>query len=204
MYHYPFHLRDYLAKTKHLSPMEDLCYRRLLDAYYTREGALPRSIDECARLICLRDHVKEIELVLLEFFELTESGFFNARCEQELERYRARGVKAKNAADARWVRDTPDPDDKKPKRSPAASKLFPGADPEVLQDFINYRIRCKAPITPTAAKGILREAAKAELSINEALTMCVERSWRGFSASWVAKEKKGSGFDLEAEMRRAQ
>jgi uncharacterized protein YdaU (DUF1376 family) len=199
MYHYPFHLRDYIAKTKHLSPIEDLCYRRLLDAYYTREGALPRSVDECARLICLRDHVKEIELVLLEFFELTENGFFNERCEQELERYRARGAKAKTAATARWTAPT-----EKPKRSPAATTLFPDADPQVVSDFVSYRARVKAPITPTAVKGIYREAAKAELSINEALTMCVERSWRGFRASWVEKEeKKSNGFDLEAEMRRA-
>lgn len=205
MYHYPFHLRDYLSKTKHLSPIEDLCYRRLLDAYYTREGALPSSVDECARLICLREHVSEIQVVLSEFFELTDRGYINRRCEEELERFRGKAAHAKKAATARWAySDDEAPKEKaKSKRTPSAAKLFPDADKELVSQFVRLRHRLRAPITEISAQGLYREAAKAEMSIDQVLTLCIERSWRGFSASWVEKGKS-SGFDIEAEMRRAQ
>ena len=45
MNYYPFHLGDYAAHTAHLEPMEDLAYRRMLDAYYLREAPLPRAVD---------------------------------------------------------------------------------------------------------------------------------------------------------------
>jgi uncharacterized protein YdaU (DUF1376 family) len=41
MNYYPFHVGDYAAHTAHLEPMEDLAYRRMLDAYYLRESPLP-------------------------------------------------------------------------------------------------------------------------------------------------------------------
>ena len=102
MYHYPFHLRDYLCKTRHLTVMEDLAYRRLLDAYYTREGALPASADDCARLICLSEFKVEVCAVLGEFFELTDDGYTNSRCEDELVQYRSRLSKASASASSRW------------------------------------------------------------------------------------------------------
>ncbi|RPP48164.1 hypothetical protein IPC1156_32430, partial [Pseudomonas aeruginosa] len=34
---YPFHPGDYMLRTAHLEPLEDLAYRRLLDLYYVGE-----------------------------------------------------------------------------------------------------------------------------------------------------------------------
>ena len=48
----------------------------------------------------------------------------------------------------------------------------------------------KAPLTETALKGITSEAKKASVSLEEALTMCQVRGWRGFKSEWVTKEKK--------------
>jgi hypothetical protein len=39
-------------------------------------------------------------------------------------------------------------------------------------------------------KGITSEAKKASVTLEEALTMCQVRGWRGFKSDWVAKEKK--------------
>lgn len=36
MNYFPFHVGDYAAHTAHLEPLEDLAYRRMLDAYYLR------------------------------------------------------------------------------------------------------------------------------------------------------------------------
>jgi len=34
MHYYQFNIGDYASHTRHLSDLEDLAYRRLLDAYY--------------------------------------------------------------------------------------------------------------------------------------------------------------------------
>ena len=102
MYYYQFNLRDYLARTRHLSPMEDLAYRRLLDAYYTEEGPLPSDAARCARLIALPDQVEAVDLVLNEFFSLSEHGWHNQRCDEEIAKFRAKSERARNASDKRW------------------------------------------------------------------------------------------------------
>lgn len=100
MHHYPFHIGDYAAHTRHLSPLEDLSYRRLLDAYYLREGPLPADVATTARLIGLRDHLAEVEAVLREFFEESQDGWFNARAEEEIQAFRAKQEQASRAGRA--------------------------------------------------------------------------------------------------------
>ena len=104
MIFYPFSLRDYIAKTRHLSLMEDLAYRRLLDAYYTLEGPLPATAETCARLIVMRDHVAEVQAVLSEFFVQTPEGWVNDRCEEEIAKYQRHCDKARKGAKARWAK----------------------------------------------------------------------------------------------------
>lgn len=52
-------------------------------------------------------------------------------------------------------------------------------------DFKKLRSKKNAPITPTAIEGIKREAVKAGITLEAALTMCCERGWSGFKADWV-------------------
>lgn len=100
MNYYPFHLGDYAAHTAHLEPMEDLAYRRMLDAYYLREAPLPSDPAEIARLIRLRQHLAEVETVLREFFTLTDDGWKHARCDEEIERMQDKQAKARASAAA--------------------------------------------------------------------------------------------------------
>lgn len=63
----------------------------------------------------------------------------------------------------------------------------PSDVPEPLwSDFLAVRRAAKAPLTATALAGIRREAAKAGMSIEDVLSLCCERGWRGFNAGWVA------------------
>lgn len=64
--------------------------------------------------------------------------------------------------------------------------------PEIWRDFQAVRKAKRSPLTPKAFEGIEREAKKAGLSITEALTICIERGWQGFQASWDWK-RTGSG-----------
>ena len=89
MHHFPFHVGDYASHTRHLSLMEDLAYRRLLDLHYTSEQPLAGDAATLARLICMRDHVAEVDTVLNEFFALGQEGWSNARCTREIASYQA-------------------------------------------------------------------------------------------------------------------
>ena len=100
---YPFHLVDYAAHTAHLEPLEDLAYRRMLDAYYLREEPLPADPKDVARLIRLRAHESDVELVLVEFFTLTDAGWMHARCDTELAKLKDRKRWLLDVTNARWA-----------------------------------------------------------------------------------------------------
>lgn len=72
---------------------------------------------------------------------------------------------------------------------PADAELFPGVPEDLIRDFKVLRKTKKAAITPTAIRGIQREAAKANLSLEAAMRMCCERGWAGFKAEWVTDGK---------------
>jgi len=98
--YYPFHLGDYAAHTGHLEPMEDLVYRRLLDLYYLRECPLPADIQATAKLIRCRSMAADVEAVLREFFVLTDDGWRNPRCDEEIAKMQDKQAKARKSAAA--------------------------------------------------------------------------------------------------------
>jgi uncharacterized protein YdaU (DUF1376 family) len=102
MHYYKFNVGDYASHTGHLSLMEDLAYRRLLDAAYTSEKPLPKDTHALSRLIRMRDYKVEIEDVLNEFFEEVEEGWIHGRVLKEMEEAGERSDKAKVAAKSRW------------------------------------------------------------------------------------------------------
>ena len=107
---YSFHVGDYAAHTKHLTPIEDLAYRRMLDLYYSSEKPLPCEPEKVARLIGLRDHMQEVSDVLSDFFVKSEDGHKSKRCDDEIAAYRAKAERAKAANTARWKGEKSDPD----------------------------------------------------------------------------------------------
>lgn len=102
MHYYQFNIGDYSSHTTHLSEMEDLAYRRMLDLYYLREKCLPDSIDEIARLVRMRTHSECIAIVLREFFKLESDGYHHARVDSEILAYQDKRNKASKAANSRW------------------------------------------------------------------------------------------------------
>lgn len=97
---YPFHIGDYAAHTRNLSLMEDLAYRRLLDAYYLAERPLDGSASDVARLVGMRDHLESVEYVLGIFFEHTADGWKNVRADIEIERFKDKSEQASRAGRA--------------------------------------------------------------------------------------------------------
>lgn len=100
MHYFRFHIGDYAKDTAHLSPIEDIAYRRLLDWYYLNEKPInPVAI---ARLIRMMGHEAEVNNVLLEFFEQDEKGFTSGRADAEILAFRQYGEVKRNAANKRW------------------------------------------------------------------------------------------------------
>ena len=102
MHYYQFNIGDYKSHTEHLSEMEDLTYRRLLDWYYLHETPIPLDELEVARQIRMRSHSDCIAVVLREYFERTADGWIHHRADKELAKAGDKSVKASESAKARW------------------------------------------------------------------------------------------------------
>ena len=85
MQYYQFHLGDYISHTAHLEPLEDLAYRRLLDLYYSTEQPIPNDIQSVSRRLRLGSDV--VEIVLNEFFDLSDGVWHNHRCDVEISKF---------------------------------------------------------------------------------------------------------------------
>ncbi len=106
MNYYPFHLGDYAAHTKHLSLLEDLAYRRMIDLYYTAEKPLPSDPENVARLIGMRENSTIVTEVLSDFFLKSEEGYRSKRCDREIKKYKAKADRARSANNKRWKSET--------------------------------------------------------------------------------------------------
>ena len=100
MHYYQFNIGDYASHTRHLSMMEDLIYRRLLDWYYLNEKPIPSDYIQAARLIQAKDHFPEVEQVLNEFFIQTDDGWINKRADEEIAHFKAKSEQASKAGKA--------------------------------------------------------------------------------------------------------
>ena len=86
--------------------------------------------------------------------------------------------------------DEPPRKEEKPKRKRSSNVQKPeSVSEQVWEDFSALRTKRRAPITETALRGIQREAEKAGISLEAALSTCCERGWQGFKAEWYRREK---------------
>jgi hypothetical protein len=60
---------------------------------------------------------------------------------------------------------------------------------QVWGSFLTLRRAKKAPVTEAAMAGIVREADKAGIGLEQALEQCCARGWTGFKADWVQQPK---------------
>ena len=100
MHYYQFHIGDYATHTRHLTPIEDIAYRRLLDIYYLHERPLSDCLTTVARQINMREYETEVDLVLTEFFDHIDGGYINRRADKEIQHYKAKVEQASRAGKA--------------------------------------------------------------------------------------------------------
>jgi uncharacterized protein YdaU (DUF1376 family) len=102
MHYYQFNIGDYYSHTKHLSPIEDICYRRALDYYYLHEAPLTSDIAKLARLLMVTEYQIELMTVLDEFFVVATEGFISPRADKEIQQYQSFSDAGKRGAAKRW------------------------------------------------------------------------------------------------------
>jgi len=72
-----------------------------------------------------------------------------------------------------------------------------GVGEEVWKDYLQLRKMKKAPVTDRVISIISKEAAKAGVSLEEAMLNCVSHGWSGFKAEWL--NKRGSAQKVRTE-----
>jgi uncharacterized protein YdaU (DUF1376 family) len=206
LFYYQFNIGDYLKHTAHLSPLEDIAYRRLLDIYYDTETPIPTDIPRVSRR--LRIDPDTIKLVLDEFFEYTDSGYRNKRADGEIAAYHAFLEKQK----ANGIKGG------RPKTKPTANPPLTQAEPKITlttnrepltvnQDnlkpadwlppnwktYLEHRKESLKPLTATAQTAAIEKLSrwKAEgKDIAAIITQSVENGWSGL---FEVKQGVGQG-----------
>lgn len=101
MHYFNFNIGDYASHTRHLSLMEDLAYRRLIDAYYLAEKPFTGTPADIAKDIGMTAQIEEVFYVLSKFFEQSDDGsWFNKRCDEEIAHYHGKHEQAIRAGKA--------------------------------------------------------------------------------------------------------
>ena len=200
MHYYQFHIGDYASHTRHLSLMEDIAYRRLLDFYYLHEQPIKQR--DIARQIGMRDHEQDVLTVLNEFFVSTDAGFVSPRADKEIQHYHSKVEQASKAGKASAERRSntrstdvqptnnhkPITINQEPKKRATTVATPEGVSPEIWDSFVQHRKVKKAPITELVMAGIVEQAKLAGWTLENALKETCVRGWSSFKAEWVAKK----------------
>lgn len=207
MHYYNFHIGDYMSHTRHLSLMEDLAFRRLLDFYYLHEQPIKQR--DIARQIGMREHEQDVLTILNEFFVSTEDGFVNPRADKEIANFKAMSEGGKRGAAKRWSKGGDSPPISTPMPSPIATinqepitnnhkpikekatvvACPPDVDEQVWKDWCQLRKAKRATVTPTVLNGARGEAIKAGMSLNDFLIVWCRRGSQGLEATWLKPEE---------------
>jgi uncharacterized protein YdaU (DUF1376 family) len=203
MHYFQFHIGDYKSHTHHLSLLEDLAFRRLLDHYYLHE--IPIKQREIARQIGMREHEQEVLTVLEEFFVSTEKGYINPRADDEIAKYRKFIEDGKRGAAKRWLKGDDSPPiatpiatinhkpitiNQEPKKKATSVACPDGVVDDVWQDWLQLRKAKKAPVTQTVVNSAIKEAEKAGISLNAFLTIWCARGSQGLQAEWLKPNER--------------
>ncbi len=84
----PLFTGDYLKKTRHLTPQKHGVYLLLLIHCWDTKGPLPFDEQECAGIANCRsaDEIDSLRYILAKYFIRMEDGWYNERCQQEIEK----------------------------------------------------------------------------------------------------------------------
>jgi uncharacterized protein YdaU (DUF1376 family) len=197
MHYYQFNIGDYASHTRHLSIVEDIAYRRLLDLYYLHERPLGNCSVNVARLIGMSEYSQEVETVLMEFFEHVDGGYINGRADKEIAHYHSKIEQASRAGKASAERrlntsstdvqlnikqETINIKQETKKTAPDVAVCLPDWMPiETWEAFLAMRKKIKKPATDYALKllvGKLTKFRESGQDIQKVLEKSITAGWQ--------------------------
>jgi uncharacterized protein YdaU (DUF1376 family) len=207
MHYYQFNIGDYIKHTMHLSPLEDITYRRLLDMYYDTEAPIPNNIPLVSRRLRLGSDV--VQSVLDEFFVASDDGYRNHRADLEINEYHAfidkqrsngklggrpKKTQRKPTANPDQSQNNPNQEpitiNHKPKRESATVVACPpDVSEQVWSDWLSLRKSKKAAVTTTVLDGARKEAEKLDWPLEKFLVEWCTRGSQGLKAEWIAPKQ---------------
>jgi uncharacterized protein YdaU (DUF1376 family) len=211
MHYYQFNIGDYASHTRHLSPIEDIAYRRLLDLYYLHERPLNSGLTSVARQINLREYESEVKSVLEEFFTLTDDGWINVRADKEIAHYRGKIEQASRAGRASAERrsnarstDVQPTNNHKPitnNQIKERNPIVPAELPDWLNktdwnDFVEMRKKLKKPMTDRAVKLMLSKLETMKnkgINTSEVLQKSILANWSDVYEPKVQTQQNSMG-----------
>ena len=211
MHYYQFNIGDYASHTRHLSPIEDIAYRRLLDLYYLHERPLNSGLTSVARQINLREYESEIKSVLEEFFTLTDDGWINVRADKEIAHYRGKIEQASRAGRVSAERrfnarstDVQPTNNHKPitnNQIKERNPIVPAELPDWLNktdwnDFVEMRKKLKKPMTDRAVKLMLSKLETMKnkgIDTSEVLQKSILANWSDVYEPKVQTQQNSMG-----------
>jgi len=211
MHYYQFNIGDYASHTRHLSPIEDIAYRRLLDLYYLHERPLNSGLTSVARQINLREYESEIKSILEEFFTLTDDGWINVRADKEIAHYRGKIEQASRAGRASAERrsnarstDVQPTNNHKPitnnqikERTPVVPLELPDwLNKTDWNDFVEMRKKLKKPMTDRAVKLMLSKLETMKnkgINTSEVLQKSILANWSDVYEPKVQTQQNSMG-----------
>jgi uncharacterized protein YdaU (DUF1376 family) len=211
MHYYQFNIGDYASHTRHLSPIEDIAYRRLLDLYYLHERPLNSGLTSVARQINLREYESEVKSVLEEFFTLTDDGWINVRADKEIAHFRGKIEQASRAGRASAERrfnarstDVQPTNNHKPitnNQIKERNPIVPAELPDWLNktdwnDFVEMRKKLKKPMTDRAVKLMLSKLETMKnkgIDTSEVLQKSILANWSDVYEPKVQTQQNSMG-----------
>jgi uncharacterized protein YdaU (DUF1376 family) len=181
MHFYKFHINDYAVQTRHLSNDEDLCFRRLLDLYYTEEEAIPLETEWVARRIQIAPEV--VKVVLKDFFVETAEGWINNRADVEISEYHE--ICKRNAENGKRG-GRPSGGKRKPKRNPVGTETEASRTLSVISNQESV-----SPIVPTG--DVQTDLLDKNLHLNRARMLFRMRPSTQLDSSQLRSWKKNKG-----------
>jgi uncharacterized protein YdaU (DUF1376 family) len=139
VHYYKFNIGDYAKCTRHLTNLEDLAYRRLLELYYSDESPLVNDVKKLSRLIMMRENEQEVSNVLDDFFFLEDDQWKQNRVEQELDEYRSKAETARGNGKKGGRPKKPSNNPVGSKNNPSGSKNKPDSNPEITGSKANHK-----------------------------------------------------------------
>lgn len=106
---YPHYVRDFRAKTSHLSLAEKGAYRALMDEYWERQGPLPADDELLRRIIgATPKEYRRIRGNVLPYFEVLGDTLMHKRIEEEIFKAKAtteaKSLRLAEARKKRWAK----------------------------------------------------------------------------------------------------